>query len=383
MSPSRRAVLAGAAATVGVAALPLAAAAQEVSALSDPGPDLRDLAAARGVHIGTAVSPAGFFDPLYQSLLARHFSLVVSDYGGYMTDIRPSPEHWDFWALDQIVAAAAKADQVVRGHALVFGVPPRHDMFGDWSPTPRWVHDTPMSRSAALGVLQEYIETVLAHYAGKIDEWIVVNEPLGSQFGAKRVDGVLFSPTVWFERIGPDYLKLAFEYARAADPSVKLIINEWGADYVGQDYNRHNRRQEYYKLVRWLLDQGTPIDCVGFQFHLEPGLDFPKSDAVAENLARFAALGVRTSITEMDVRVKGAVTPKKLKHQAALYSNAIYGALKSPALDDITFWGFTDRYSWITAGTSFQGYGAGTLMSSDLRLYPAMASVRKRLAAAE
>ena len=339
--------------------------------------------AARGLLIGTAVSPAGFFDPPYQSLLARHFSLVVPDYGGYMTDIRPTPDHWDFWALDQVVAGAVKADQRVRGHALVFAIPPGHDMFGGWTPTSSWVHDAHLSRSAALGVLQEYIETVLAHYAGKIDSWIVVNEPLGSQFGARRVDGVLLSPTVWLEQIGPDYIKLAFEYARAADPSVKLIINEWGADYVGQDYNRHNRRQEYYKLVRWLLNQGTPLDGVGFQFHLEPGMDFPKSDAVVENLERFAALGVSTHITEMDVRVKGSVTPKKLKRQAALYSNAVYGALKSPSLADITFWGFTDRYSWITAGTSFQGYGAGTLMSSDLRLYPAMASVRKRLAAAE
>ena len=158
MSLSRRSFLSGAAAAAGVATgwpggSP--ALAQDQSALSDPGPALRDLAAARGLKIGTAVSPAGFFDSLYQSLLARHFSLVVPDYGGYMTDIRPTPEHWDFWALDQVVAGAVKADQKVRGHALVFGIPPGHDMFGGWTPTSSWVQDAHLSRSAALGVLQE------------------------------------------------------------------------------------------------------------------------------------------------------------------------------------------------------------------------------------
>ena len=95
MSLSRRSFLSGVAATAGVAAGWSAgspAVAQNQSALSDSGPALRDLAAARGLLIGTAVSPAGFFDPLYQSLLARHFSLVVPDYGGYMTDIRPTPD---------------------------------------------------------------------------------------------------------------------------------------------------------------------------------------------------------------------------------------------------------------------------------------------------
>ena len=354
-----------------------------VLAISDDGPTLRDLADQRGLKIGTAVSPAALYDREYMALLDRHFSLVTQEYGAYMSDIRPTPEHWDFWTLDQIVAAAQERGQQVRGHTLVFGVPSGHDMFGGWTPTPEWVHKKKMSREEAIAVMQEYIETVMERYAGTIDEWIVVNEPLGSQFGARRVDGVLFSPTVWFERIGPDYIKLAFEHARRVDPDAKLIINDWGADFLGQDYNKIDRVREYYKLVKHFIDQGTPIDGVGFQFHLEPGLDYPRSQAILDNFERYAALGLSTHITELDVRVRKPVTERKLKQQAALFSNVFLGALKSPSTEDVMLWGFTDRYSWITAGTSFPDHGAGTIMNGVLRLYPSFEAIRKRLAGRE
>ena len=349
-------------------------------AISDKGPTLRSLADQRGLRIGTAVSPQGLYDPMYMTLLDRHFSLVVPDYGAYMSDIRPSNRHWDFFSLDELVAVAQEHGQQVRMHTLVFGVPSGHNMFGGWTPTPGWVHKKDMSREEMIALMQEYIETVMERYAGVIDEWIVVNEPLGSQFGAKRLDGVLFSPNIWFERIGPDYIKLAFEHARRVAPDAKLIINEWGADFLGQDYNKHNRLKEYYKLVKYLVDQGTPIDGVGFQFHLEPGLDYPKSQAIADNFERYAALGLSTHITELDVRLRKPVTARKLKQQAALFSNVFLGALKSPSTEDVVLWGFTDRYSWITAGTSFPDYGAGTIMDQSLRLYPSFESIRKRLA---
>ena len=353
-------------------------------AISDDGPTLRNLAAQRGLKIGSAVSLAGIDDiiPTYMELLHRHFSLVVPENGGYMSDIRPSPDHWDFWGLDRVVAAAKESGQQVRGHTLIFGIPSGHDMFGGgWTPTPAWVHEKEMSREEAIAVMQEYIETVMQRYAGTIDEWIVVNEPLGSQFGARRVNGVLLAPNVWFEKIGPDYIQLAFEHARRVDPDAKLIINDWGADFLGQDYHQHDRVGEYYRLVAYLIEQGTPIDGVGFQFHLEVGLDYPRVRAIVENFERYAALGLSTHITELDVRLRKPVTAAGLKRQAALFGNVFAAALASPSTEDVVLWGFTDLYSWITAGISFRGYGTGTIMNRDLRPYPSFEAIRKRLAA--
>ena len=345
---------------------------------------LRDLAAQRGFSIGTAVSPSGLLDllPTYKFMLGRHFNLVVPEIGAYMSDIRPSPDHWDFWSFAQVIAAAQEHGQQVRGHTLVFGIPAGHDMFGGWTPTSAWVHEADLSRAEAIAVMQEYIETVMRRYAGTVTEWIVVNEPLGSHFGARRVDGILYAPNVWFQKIGPDYIKLAFEHARRVDPDAKLIINDWGVNYSGQDYHKYDRRREYYKLVSRLLEQGTPIDGVGFQFHLDPKLDRPSALAIKTNLDRFAALGVSTHITELDVRLRRPVTAAKLKRQATLYRNVFRAALASPSTADVTLWGFTDRYSWITAGISFRGFGAGTIMNRDLQPYPSFTAIQRQLAAA-
>ena len=350
-------------------------------AVEDDGPALRSLAAERGLEIGTAVTTSGFGDPGYVTLAGRHFSLAIPEIGGYMVDIRPTPWTWSFNRLDSIVEFAQDHDQKVRGHTLVFGVPSGHDMFGGWTPTPQWVHQKDMSRAEAIGVMQEYIETVMRRYAGKIDEWIVVNEPLGSLFGARRVGGLLLSPNIWLQRIGPDYIRLAFEHARRVDPNARLILNEWGADYIGQDYNRYDRVQEYYDLVVHLLEQGTPIDGVGFQFHLEVGLDTPSVSEIVRNFERYRALGLSTHITELDVRIRKPATQGALRRQADLFGTVIRAALESPSTRDVALWGFTDRYSWITSGPSFPDHAAGTILARDLRVYPSFQSIRAELAA--
>ena len=50
------------------------------------------------------------------------------------------------------------------------------------------------------------------------------------------------------------------------------------------------------------------------------------------------------------------------------------------------FLGFTDRYSWITAGAHYDGsffpnHLVGTMMDNDLRYYPSLYVVRDALSA--
>ena len=215
----------------------------------------------------------------------------------------------------------------------------------------------------------------------------MVNEPLGGQFGAHKVGGHILSPNVWLDKIGPDYIKLAFEHARSVDPDATLIINEWGADYIGQDHdyigklsNRHNRVESYYKLVVDLLKQGTPIDGVGFQFHLDVGLDSPSVDSILDNLARYHALGLKTYITEMDVRIPKPLTAEKLRDQARVYATVFRAALQSPSTHDVMLWDFTDRYSWITRSDGFfPNHAVGTIMDDELRLHPSFQAIRNVL----
>ena len=362
-------------------------------ALEDEGATLRALATDARIDIGSALSPRAFFsgfDRDYLELFERHFSSVTPEYGLYMSHTQPAPGEWQFAEADTVVAFAQRRGLNLRGHALVWGVPRRHDLFGDegqisWTPTPRWVHEREMSRGEAIAVMRDHIETVMRHYAGKIDEWHVVNEPLGGQFGARKVDGQILAPNVWLEKIGPDYIKLAFEHARSVDPDATLILNEWGADYIGQDHhdyigklsNRHDRVESYYNLVAHLLEQGTPIDGVGLQFHLEVGLDDPDVEAILKNLARYHALGLSTHITELDVRIPKPLTAEKLQEQARLYGIVFRAALRSTSTGDVMLWDYADRYSWITRSDGFfPQHAAGTIMDEALRLYPSFQAIR-------
>ena len=341
---------------------------------------LRDLAAAHGLTLGTALSPGGLGywngspDESYLALLNRHFGLVMPEAGLFMSQFRPSRGSWDFDLGDLSVEYAETHGLAVRSAPLIWG----HTLgqlgdFEGWTPTPQWVHESDLSRDGAIALMNEYIETVMTRYKGRIREWTVVNEP----FGDHEVGGLMLNPNTWLELIGPDYIVLAFQQARRVDPDGLLILNDWGADYIGQ-YG-WPRVDDFYHLIAQLLDDGAPIDGVGFQFHLHVGFDHPTVDDIVDNMRRYHALGLSTHVTELDVRIKRPLTDDKLATQADLYETVFAAALNG-AYDDILLWGFTDRYSWIIDNdVLFPEHVVGTLMDENLNPYPSFDAIDELL----
>ena len=353
------------------------------SALTDTGPSLRELAEERGLSIGTSLLAFQLHDLDYARMIERHFSQVTEEGAGYMIDTQPRRGEWTFQRLDTTAQFAEVHDQAFRIQALVWGheTADSEDFFDGWTPTPAWVLNGDWSRKELLAVMREHIATVMGRYKGQAREYLVVNEPLHSD---SRRDEL--QPNVWLTRIGPDYIRLAFEHAREIDSDARLILNEWGADYLHQESGPTDRPQRYYELVTELLEQGTPIDGIGFQFHLEEGVSKPTVSRIRENFARYHALGLSTHVTELDVRVRKPITKAKLEEQARLYRTVIEAALESPSTRDVMLLGFTDRYSWITAGAHYDGsvfpdHLVGTLMDNDFRYYPSFLAVREALSA--
>lgn len=339
---------------------------------------LRDLATRHSLEIGTAFSPAGTDDALYLRLIGEHFSLAVPEWGLYMTNLQPSPGTWNFQRVDEISRLAAERGMTVRGHTLIWGLPlTRANPFGGWTPTPDWVHAGDLTRDQAIAVMTDHIDTVMTRYKGRIREWVVVNEALGKT----EVDGMKLNPNIWLELIGPDYVTLALRHARKVDPDAILMINDYGVDYTGEDEVRGGGRRvdDYYDLVMRLLDDGAPIDAVGFQFHLKVGRDRPTVAAIVDNLARYRKLGVSTHITELDVRIPKPVTDEKLREQARVFATVFRAAVETSGIDEVVMWGFTDRYSWITAGETFPDDTAGVIMDEGLQPRPAFQAIRTEL----
>lgn len=326
--PSRRSLLAAAAAQAAVATLPGLAA-------SEPIAGLRQIAAARGLLFGSVIRGRYFAkDRAYEAMMARDCSLFVCDQ--LMWDyVEPRPGAADFAQPDADAAWAAVHGMAFRGHALVWG---EH--------VPDWFRDL-ADRRAATAALTDHITKTCRRFAGRMQSWDVVNEPV--KIASGRADGL--RRTAFLEQIGPDYLDLAFGAARAADPKVKLVLNEFDIEL---DLPRHERRRRaLYGLLDEMKKRGVPIDAVGLESHLSLERMHAFDEKVFDRLlGELTGRGLDIMLTELDVIDRGA-PPDIAKRDAvvaAAYSRYLGVALANRAVKAVITWGLTDRYSWITNG---------------------------------
>ncbi|MCS7068020.1 MAG: endo-1,4-beta-xylanase [Meiothermus sp.] len=291
-------------------------------ALAQSGPPLRALAEKRGLQIGAAVEPSLLLqDPEYAAVLAREFNLVVAENVMKWGALQTSRGQFNFGAADVLMDFARKHRMAVRGHTLVW-----HQQL------PRWMYGG-FSAAEMETILREHIQTVVGRYRGRIAYWDVANEVIGDDARPRATP---------FEVL-PDYLEKAFRYARAADPGAKLFYNDYGAEGLGP------KSDAIYALLKGLKEKGVPLDGVGFQAHVD--LNFsPAAVRMAENLERFARLGLEIHITEMDVRLVGPGSrAERLEKQARVYREVLQVCLRQPRCKVFTLWGVSDAFSWRAA----------------------------------
>jgi endo-1,4-beta-xylanase len=132
----------------------------------------------------------------------------------------------------------------LRGHTLVW-----HRQI------PKWLTDGNFTRDETIKILKEHIQTLVGRYRGKILAWDVVNEVIDDKTGKFRTD------SFWYQKLSADYIKLAFEFARKADPDVKLYYNDYSAEGLNA------KSDGIYSLLRELKNQGVPVDGIGWQMH--------------------------------------------------------------------------------------------------------------------
>lgn len=291
---------------------------------------LRELAAARGIEIGAAVAIRPLRDEAqYAEVLAREFGMTVGENAFKWEAIHPGSTIYYFDDPDAIVAFAEANGMKVRGHTLVW-----HNQ------NPSWLKRKTKTREEAIAVLKDHIDKVVGRYKGRIVAWDVVNEAVDDSTGELR-------DSPWLTAIGPDYIKLAFEFAHAADPDAKLYYNDYSAEGVG------GKADAVYELVKGLKEQGVPIHGVGWQGHFQNGTYI---DDIKANGKRLAELGLEVSFTEVDVRIRTPVTESGLKQQARTYGKITRICLELPNCKAIVTWGFTDLHSWVPG--FFAGEGA-------------------------
>lgn len=274
--------------------------------------------------IGAAVGGTGLLEgeANYRNTLLREFNLVVSENDMKVDKIISESGTFNFVNADAFMNFAMNHGLSVRGHNLVW-----HNTVLNYTKK--------YTRAQAINWLRNYIYKVVGRYKGKVKYWDVVNEALQDTPNA----GGHRTSSFWYQKIGPEYIELAFKFAHEADPNAKLFYNDYGCESINE------KSDGMYKLVAELIKKGVPIHGVGLQSHFDEAYP-PDKPGIIDNMSRFAKLGLEIHVTELDVGIETPVTTEKLNDQAENYRLITEACLAVTACKNITTWGFTDNYSW-------------------------------------
>ncbi|WP_405432928.1 endo-1,4-beta-xylanase [Micromonospora sp. NBC_00617] len=340
--------------SAGVVAVATAAALNAMPATAsrpyDPtAQSLATLGQRHGLKIGTAVNATALndaSDPQYRRLAASEFSSVTAENAMKWESLEPTRGTYDWTDADQLVEFAKRNRQAVRGHVLVW-----HNQLPAWLTS--GVADGSISKQELRELLRKHITTVVNRYQGKIWQWDVVNEAVSDPWDTPST---LHYKGFWAQNLGPDYIADAFRWARAADPKALLFYNDYNIEAFGSGNPADDKTQFVYDMAKRLRAQGVPIDGVGSQGHL--GTQYGNFDTlqVTAALKRFAALGLATAFTEVDVRSQMTagvqagnseeINPR-LQASAANFSVLMKACLAVRTCLSYTVWGFSDKYSWV------------------------------------
>ena len=247
----------------------------------------------------------------------------------------PTQGTFDFRPADALIEFAITHKMKVRGHNLLWGMSNPHWLGNEGART-----YTRFSGQQLQEILVNHIRTVMAHYRDKfpgvVRWWDVTNELMGwdNKFNS---DGILWTK-IGSNRDRADYLRVAFETARATDPAAILCMNDWGNEGSLPD-----RTDNMIAVVKAFRAEGIPIDCVGMEAHLDSkALRLTKNQAL-QVMKSYAEMGVQVQITEFDVQV-----PRPEENDwdkvSTIARTLLQGCVESPNCTAFNNWGFSQAF---------------------------------------
>jgi endo-1,4-beta-xylanase len=297
---------------------------------------LNELARAKGMRFGSAVSDnatGSFNDPSYAKLLETECGLLVAENELKWQSIRPSADEFDFDSFDHILAQAEARGLSMRGHNLLWPRPER---------MPAWLEghdfgDRPASEAERL--VTTHIKTVCARYLGRIQSYDVVNEAVLHE------DGMLAQSALSRAMGGTlPLLDLAFHTAREAAPQAQLVYN----DYMCWEGGHEKHREGVMKLLEGFRRRKVPVNALGIQSHLIYE-DAPQEREWIQFIHDVSDMKYELLVTEFDVNDQNLpANPDKRDRAIADYAkDYLYIMFHYRNLKDFMVWGLSDGISWL------------------------------------
>lgn len=287
--------------------------------------------------VGTAVDRTDTVG-VASELAVQHFSQVTPGNAMKWDATEPTEGNFTFTEADALVDFAVAHGMRVRGHTLLWHNQTPAWVFNDANGNP--LTNSPEHKALLLQRLERHIRAVAGHFAGKVYAWDVVNEVIDEY----QPDGLRRSR--WYQIAGMDYLRTAFRVAHEVVPDAVLYIN---------DYNTHipRKRDFLYSIVQTLSSEGIPVEGVGHQEHIN--VERPTIEQIEQSIQKFAALGVRQEVTELDMSVYGnavdslpSIPPDTITAQGYRYRDLFDMLRRNRSLiSSVTLWGSSDANTWL------------------------------------
>ncbi|MFF5289088.1 endo-1,4-beta-xylanase [Paractinoplanes globisporus] len=253
-------------------------------------------------------------------------------WGGY----EPKRGETDSRRLTATARWLAERGVTVKGHPLVW-----HTV------QPDWLLGLPLDEVEQLA--RARIRELAGGFAGLIDVWDAINETVIMPVFANGDNAI--TPLAWARgRIA--MVRMAFEEARAANPSATLVLNDFDLSTA------------YECLIEGVLEAGIRIDAIGLQTHMHQG--YRGEEYMQRTLDRFARYGLPLHMTETtllsghlmppeitdlnDYQIPSwPSTPEGEQRQAEEIVRHYRSLVGHPAVQSINYWGITDDGAWLGA----------------------------------
>ncbi len=305
----------------------------------------------------------------------KNREFVIDNYTGIQPSIYPA---WDggFWPkkkpnslkdfkietkyFDELVNWGVENGFHIMHHCLIF--PNKY--------FPAWFSKTNYNAEELEYIIELFVSNVLNanDNKNKVDVFNVINEIFAmGKSGKYRVSGDKKEDCKWmdmgFEKdmsglkgeqkindVHPVFVRKVFKVASSLTDA-KLEIRDFNIAFGGK------KSDALYQLIKHLKNTGVRVDAVGFQCHLNVGINY-NYENLSKNIERFIDLGVEVYITELDVGLnlwgQGANRKKVsdiikseqdwewfFEEQNEIYYNLVKTA-KESGVKVISDWGFRD-----------------------------------------
>ena len=301
-------------------------------------------------YIGTALSEEQILgeDEAAIEVVKSNFNSITAENIMKSEVMQPIEGEFDFTLSDKFVEFGEQNDMQIIGHTLIW-----HSQAPDWFFVDENGDD--VSPEVLTQRMRSHILTIAGRYKGRIHGWDVVNEAIEDDGSWRK--------SKFYEILGEDFIRIAFELAHEADPDAELYYNDYSMANEG-------RRNRVVSMVKALQEQGVKIDGIGMQGHLN--LNSPSIEDYEKSIQEFADLGVKIMITELDLSVlpsvrsndganvkstfeynekinpyKDCLSKEVEEKQYQRYTDFFKLFVKyQDNIDRVTLWGVNDAQSW-------------------------------------